>query len=261
MIEFIDTHTHLFVEEFDGDREAVVKRAVEAGVATLCLPCIDENSLEPLLAMCAEFPGVCHPMIGLHPTELGSDYKEVLERMHARVLSDNRFVAIGEVGLDFYWDETFRKEQMEAFCMQLDWAVETGLPLAIHSRSAFNELYEIMESYRCHNLKGVFHCFSGSSEEAEKLLSFDGFCLGVGGVLTYKKSALPAVLANIPLERVLLETDSPYLSPVPYRGKRNESAYVPFVAAAMAAVYGCSLEHVADVTTSNARRLFTKIAK
>ena len=261
MIEFVDTHTHLFTTEFDADRVDVVQRAVEAGVGTLCLPAINEESLPSLMAMCDTFPSVCRPMIGLHPTELGDDYESALGRMYNLLKSDDRFVAIGEVGLDFYWDDTKKREQEEVFRRQIEWALETGLPLAIHSRSAFDELYAIMDCYRGRGLTGVFHCFSGTDEEAKKLLSFDGFYLGIGGVVTYKKSTLPDVLKSVPLERVVLETDSPYLAPVPKRGKRNESAYVPYVADFLAGLYGCSVERVAEVTTANARELFPKIAK
>ena len=260
MIEFVDTHTHLFVTEFDIDRADAVRRAVDAGVGTLCLPAINVESLPSLMAMCDEFPSICHPMIGLHPTELGDDYEAVLDRMYDILKSDDRFVAIGEVGLDFYWDDTRKREQQEVFRKQIEWALETGLPLAIHSRSAFDELYAVMDDYRGRGLSGVFHCFSGSEEEALKLLSFDGFYLGIGGVVTYKKSTLPDVLKCVPLERVVLETDSPYLAPVPKRGKRNESAYVPYIADFLAALYGCSVEQVAAVTTANARKLFPKIA-
>lgn len=259
MIEFIDTHTHLFEPEFAEDREAVVQRAVEAGVKTLCLPCITEASLSRMEEMCERFPGICYPMIGLHPTELGDDYQVVLDRMYKDLIGNDRYIAVGEVGLDFYWDDTRKKEQLDAFRQQIEWAVETGLPLAIHSRSAFEDLYNVMEEYRSKGLTGVFHCFSGDADEAQKLLSFDGFYLGIGGVVTYKKSTLPSVLADVPLERVVLETDSPYLAPVPRRGKRNESSYIPFVAQKLAEIYACSVEEVAAVTTENARRLFPKI--
>ena len=259
MIEFIDTHTHLFEPEFAEDREAVVQRAVEAGVKTLCLPCITEASLSRMEEMCERFPGICYPMIGLHPTELGDDYQVVLDRMYKDLIGNDRYIAVGEVGLDFYWDDTRKKEQLDAFRQQIEWAAETGLPLAIHSRNAFDDLYKVMEEYRSKGLTGVFHCFSGDADEAQKLLSFDGFYLGIGGVVTYKKSTLPSVLADVPLERVVLETDSPYLAPVPRRGRRNESSYVPFVAQKLAEIYGCSVEEVAAVTTENARRLFPKI--
>ena len=261
MIEFVDTHTHLFTTEFDLDRDGAVQRAIDAGVSTLCLPAINEESLKPLLAMCDAFPGVCYPMIGLHPTELDDDYDSVLGRIHDLLKTDDRFIAIGEVGLDFYWDDTKKREQKEAFCRQIEWALEMDLPLVIHSRSAFDELYAIMDCYRARGLRGVFHCFSGCDDEARKLLSFDGFYLGVGGVVTYKKSILPETLKSVPLERVVLETDSPYLAPVPKRGKRNESAYVPHIADFLSGLYDCSVEQIAAVTTENARNLFPKIAR
>lgn len=258
-MEFVDTHTHLFVSEFDEDRKTVVQRAVEAGVTKLCLPSITEASLPAIMDMCEEYPGVCYPMIGLHPTELDDDYKAVLDRLYSCLKGDDRYIAVGEVGIDLYWDDTRKKEQLDAFCTQIEWAAELGLPLAIHSRNAFNELYDVMCSYRSKGLTGVFHCFSGSEDEAQKLLSFDGFYLGIGGVVTYKKSQLPSVLSHVPLERILLETDSPYLPPVPFRGKRNESAYVPYIAEFLAGIYGTSVNEVARVTTENARKLFFKL--
>ena len=260
MIELVDTHTHIFEPEFDGDRYSVVQRAVASGVRKLCLPCIREDSVDSLIGMCNDFPGVCYGMIGLHPTELPDDSSSVLDRLYRRLLCDNRFIAIGEVGLDFYWDDTRKNEQIDVFRHQIEWAVEFGLPLAIHSRSAFEELYSTMECYRSKGLAGVFHCFSGSEDEARKLLSFDGFYLGIGGVVTYKKSTLPDVLRSVPLERIVLETDSPYLAPVPHRGRRNESAYIPHIAEALAEIYGVSVERVAEVTTDNAYRLFPKMS-
>lgn len=256
MIEFIDTHTHLFEPEFDEDRALVVQRAVDAGVSMMCLPCINKDSLERMDVMCSAFPGVCRAMIGLHPTELGEDYISTLDCFYNRLKHSRDYIAIGEVGLDFYWDDTRKSEQIDALCRQLQWAHEMNLPLVIHSRNAFDELYSVMGNHRSMNLTGIFHCFSGSADEAEKLLSFNGFCLGIGGVLTYKKSLLPAVLETVPLERIVLETDSPYLAPVPKRGKRNESSYIPYIAQRLAEVYGCPVEHVADVTTANARRIF-----
>ena len=259
MNEFVDTHTHLFEPEFQEDREAVVQRAVSATVKKLCLPCIKEGSIDSIVAMCDEHPGVCYGMLGLHPTELPLDYSAALDRMYERLLSDNRFIAVGEVGLDFYWDASRKVEQIDAFRRQIEWAVETGLPLAIHSRNAFDDLYAIMEDYRPKGLTGVFHCFSGSEEEACKLLSFDGFYLGIGGVVTYKKSSLPELLRAVPLERIVLETDSPYLAPVPCRGRRNESSYVPHIAKKLSEIYGVSVGEIAEVTTCNAYTLFPKI--
>ena len=256
MIEFIDTHTHIFEPDFEDDRVAAVQRALDSGVRTLCLPCINADSLDRMEAMCNSFPAVCRAMIGLHPTELGEDYHSTLELFHNRLCTPNNYIAIGEVGLDFYWDDTRKNEQIDAFGCQIGWASETGLPLVIHSRNAFNELYSIMESHRSRGLTGIFHCFSGSAEEASKLLSFDGFYLGIGGVVTYRNSTLPAVLADVPLEKLVLETDSPYLSPVPKRGKRNESSYIPFIAEKLAEIYGCTVGHVAEVTTANAKTVF-----
>lgn len=259
MSSFVDTHTHLFCEEFNEDREVVVERAIEAGVTRLCLPAINLGSMSPLLEMCERFPGQCFPMIGLHPTDVNSDYKKDLQELERMLLSDNRFVAVGEVGLDFYWSEEFRSEQIDAFEEQIGWARRAGLPLAIHSRNAFKELSSVMDGHRADGLRGVFHCFSGTADEATELLTHEGFFLGVGGVLTYKKSPLPQVLATVPLERIVLETDSPYLPPVPFRGKRNESTYIPYIAETLAQIYGCTVEKVAEVTTQNAERLFPKI--
>lgn len=256
MNNFVDTHTHLFVQEFDEDRAATVQRAIDAGVNKLCLPSISADSIAPIEAMCREFPGVCYAMAGLHPTEVGDDYKEQLAKIKNYLDENRNIIAVGEVGIDLYWDNTRRSEQIEAFEAQIAWARERALPLAIHSRNAFDSLYECMQRCRCNELTGVFHCFSGTKEQVESLLKFDGFMFGIGGVVTYKKSDLPDVLPYIPLERILLETDSPYLAPVPRRGKRNESSYVPFVAARLAEIYNTTVEHVADVTTANAIRLF-----
>ena len=260
MVQLIDTHSHLFVKEFDEDREAAVGRAIEAGVTHICLPCIDASSIEPIDAMCKAYPGVCLPMMGLHPTDVKEDYREQLALMHGRLVSDDSYIAVGEVGLDFYWDDNRKMQQIESFKMQIGWAKEKSLPLVIHSRSAFEELYDVMSAYRNDGLTGIFHCFSGSADEARALLEFPGFMLGVGGAVTYKKSTLPQVLLEaVPLERIVLETDAPYLSPVPYRGRRNESAYVAEVARFIAQLYGVSFEEVARITTENARRVFVSI--
>lgn len=260
MTEYIDTHTHLFVQEFDDDRDAAVERAIEAGVRRLCLPSIDASSIEPIMAMCDRHPGVCYPMIGLHPTDVADDYRLQLRQMHSLLKESNRFIAIGEVGLDFYWDDTRKEQQIEAFETQIQWAVSTGLPLVIHSRSAFESLRDIMEKHRGEQLTGIFHCFSGTPDEARTLLGFPGFMLGIGGTLTYKKSLLPQTLAEaVPLDRIVLETDSPYLAPVPKRGRRNESAYIPHIANHLAGIYNCSVEHIAHTTTANALKIFTKI--
>ncbi len=261
MIKFIDTHTHLFVQEFDEDRDATVQRAIEAGVYKLCLPSITADSLAPIEAMCQKYPGVCYAMAGLHPTEIGEDYKEQLARIKKHIETNRNIIAIGEVGIDLYWDNSRRNEQIEVFETQIEWARELALPLSIHSRNAFDELHKCMCRCKCNELTGVFHCFSGTTDELEVLMKMDGFMFGIGGVVTYKKSTLPEVLPHIPLERIVLETDSPYLAPVPRRGKRNESAYIPYIAQRLAEIYDTTVEHIANVTTANAERLFPGLKK
>lgn len=257
MNKFVDTHTHLFVQEFEEDRAAAVQRAIDAGVNKLCLPSITADSIAPIEAMCREYPGVCYAMAGLHPTEVGDDYKEQLAVIKKHLDENKNIIAVGEVGIDLYWDDTRRGEQIVAFETQIAWARERALPLVIHSRNAFDCLYESMQRCRCSELTGVFHCFSGTKEHADLLMKLEGFMFGIGGVVTYKKSDLPEVLSYIPLERIVLETDSPYLAPVPRRGKRNESSYIPFIAARLAEIYNTTIEHVAEVTTANAIRLFS----
>lgn len=255
MCKVIDTHSHLFVEEFDGDRSEVVQRAREAGVQYILMPNIDLGSVEPMLKMCAENPGYCYPMIGLHPTEVGADNSAALTEMKA-LLDKHSFIAIGEVGLDLYWDKTYKIQQLEVLEEQIGWALERDLPLVIHSREAFPELYTLFSHYKDTPIRGVFHSFTGTADEAHSLLEFPGFMLGINGVVTFKKSALPAALCEVPLSRLVVETDSPYLAPTPYRGKRNESAYVLKVVDKLAEIYGIPSSEVACQTSSNASKLF-----
>ncbi|MDE7377384.1 MAG: TatD family hydrolase [Paraprevotella sp.] len=254
----IDTHSHLYVEEFSEDIDAVLERARSAGVSKVFLPNINKDSLVPMLDLCAAHRGFLYPMIGLHPTDVASDYTEVLDYMEAQLQENHPFVAVGEVGLDFYWDKTFSREQQDAFVRQIEWAVMYELPLMVHVREAHKELLHIMDSFLHESLTGVFHCFSGTMEEARQLLAYEGFMLGINGVATFKKSGLPNVLQQIPLERIVLETDSPYLAPVPYRGKRNESAYLALVASKLAELYQIPVETVAARTTKNASDLFKR---
>lgn len=255
----IDTHSHLFTEEFDDDLPEVMSRAREAGVGRIYMPNIDASTVEALLRVCRAYEGFCFPMLGLHPTSVNAGYQAELDALKPMLDEPSHpFVAIGEVGLDLYWDKIFRNEQEDAFRQQIAWALEYDLPLVIHCREAFDELYAIMCDYRQTSLRGIFHSFTGSAEDARRLLSFEGFMLGINGVLTFKKSNLPGVLTGVPLERVVLETDSPYLAPVPHRGKRNESAFVRYTLAHVASVYGRDVEEVADVTTKNAKKVFEK---
>lgn len=258
-MQIVDTHSHLFVEEFSDDLPAVMERAREAGVSRIYMPNIDATTVDDLLRVCHTYEGFCFPMLGLHPTSVGAEYQAELDVLKPLLESPaHPFVAIGEVGLDLYWDKTYHREQEDALRQQIDWALAYNLPLVIHCREAFDELYAVMCDYRHTSLRGIFHSFTGTHEEARKLLSFEGFMLGVNGVLTFKKSALPGVLTSVPLERVVLETDSPYLTPVPYRGKRNESAYIKYTLAHLASVYGRDMEEVAKMTTENAKKVFEK---
>ena len=255
---FIDTHTHLDGHEFDDDRDEVIARAKAAGVGKVFIPAIDLPSVDTVQAVCARHPGYANPMIGLHPEEVKSDWRDVLAQMKTR-LDDagHPFIAVGEVGLDYYWSREFETEQLEAFEEQVRWSVEYRLPLMIHCRKGQNEMVRILRRYERELPGGVFHCFTGNEKEAAELLSFDNFALGIGGVLPFKKSHLPGVLpAAVPLSRVVLETDSPYMAPVPMRGKRNESAFTLYVLKRLAECYGVSEDEVADVTTATANRLF-----
>ena len=256
---FTDTHTHLDGEEFKADLPDVISRAKEQGVGRVFIPAIDLKSVDTVLDVCRQFPGYAFPMIGLHPEEVKADWEMQLDAMKSR-FNEAPFIAIGEVGLDFYWDRTFEREQLLAFEAQVEWAVEVQLPLMIHCRKAQNELVHILKKYESRLSGGVFHCFTGNQKEAEQLLQFKRFALGIGGVLTFKSSHLREDLpASVPLERIVLETDSPYMAPVPHRGERNESAFVHLVLEQLAEVYGVSADKVAQVTEENVRRIFTKI--
>lgn len=252
----IDTHAHLFAEEFAGEREVVMERARCAGVEAVLMPNIDVTTVKPMLETCGMFPGYCYPMIGLHPTSVDAGYKQSLARLREWLEEEERFIAIGEIGLDLYWDKAYLVEQLDAFEIQIGWALEYGLPIAVHSREAYTYLYNIVSKYRATELRGVFHSFTGSAEEAHALLEHDGFYLGINGVVTFKNSSLSNALKEVPLERILLETDAPYLAPVPYRGKRNESSYLNLIADRLAKVYETSSDVVKMQTKENAKRLF-----
>lgn len=269
-MKIVDTHTHLDGEEFDDDRSEVMMRAKEAGVGMVFLPAIDVKTSEAVLKLSHEYPGYAYPMIGLHPEEVKADWKEQLGKIKT-ILDEHLtavdglngikyksdYIAIGEIGLDFYWSREFEKEQQEAFEKQVEWSCETGLPLMIHCRKAQNEMLHILRKWKDKLPGGVFHCFTGNQQEAKELLEYDNFVLGIGGVSTFKSSHLRDDLpAAVPLERIVLETDSPYMAPVPYRGKRNESAFVVQVMKTLATAYGVSEEEVAKVTNENVERVF-----
>lgn len=258
-MNFIDTHSHIYGEEFDEDRDAVVQRAVEAGAEHILLPNIDANSIGPMIALCDQYPALCRPMMGLHPTEFPPDPTPLLDQMEQMLEASagKQFIAVGEVGVDLYWDASRREEQMAVLHRQAEWSIRFGLPLVIHSRSAHAELMEVLTPLKDRLSGGVFHCFGGTADEARELLTFPGFVLGIGGVVTFKKSTLPAVLKEcVPLDRIVLETDAPYLAPTPHRGKRNETAYIPLIIDKMAEIYNTTPDHVANVTTTTAKTLF-----
>jgi TatD DNase family protein len=253
-MQFVDTHCHLDGEEFREDLEAVITRAREAGVAAIGIPGINLQSLDTVIDVCHRYPNYCYPMLGLHPEDVKADWREVLERIKAAITPE--VIAIGEVGLDYYWSREFEKEQLEAFEEQVRWAVELQLPLMIHCRKAQNEMVSIIKKYQKDLPGGVFHCFTGNEHEAEELLQFDRFVLGVGGVSTFKKSHLPEVLpAVVPLDRIVLETDAPYMAPVPKRGERNEPAYVAYVLKRLSEAYGVSEEELAQKTNDNCKKV------
>ena len=255
MFKVIDTHTHLDAEEFDEDRAEAFARAREAGVGKVFLPAIDVKTTHAVLALSREYPGYAYPMIGLHPEEVKEDWKEQLAELRKMQISD--FIAIGEIGLDYYWSREFEHEQLEAFEEQVKWAIETRLPLMIHCRKAQNEMVHLLRQYQKDLPGGVFHCFTGNQKEAEELLSFDNFVLGIGGVSTFKSSHLREDLpAVVPMNRIVLETDSPYMAPVPFRGKRNESAFVLEVLKTLAKAYGVSEEEFAKQTNETVERVF-----
>ena len=259
---WVDTHCHIDGEEFAEDREAVIERAREAGVGKVFVPAIDLATSERILSLCQQYPDYLYPMVGLHPEEVRTDWQEQLAAIKTLLPSPSTLhlppiLAIGEVGLDFYWSREFEQDQMEAFECQVRWAVETRLPLMIHCRKAQNELVNILKRYAKDLPGGVFHCFTGNEIEAQELLQFDRFVLGIGGVLTFKKSHLPEVLPRVvPLDRIVIETDAPYMAPVPMRGQRNEPAFTRYVLQKLADAYGVSEETVAAKTNENVARVF-----
>ncbi len=275
---FIDTHTHIDGEEFKDDLDEVVARAKEAGAIQLLCPGINYDSIATMKTVCERFPDFIRPMIGLHPEDVKEDYKDVLEKMHEILISDLSYssdntnysppfmggvrgrvcwIAIGEVGLDYYWSREFEKEQLDAFEQQVQWSIETQLPLMIHCRKAQNEMVKIIRRYEKELPGGVFHCFTGNQHEAVELLQFEKFVLGIGGVSTFKKSHLAEDLAAVvPMDRIVLETDAPYMAPAPHRGERNESSFIPFIIEKLALAYGTSNEEIADTTTATAKRVF-----
>lgn len=256
-MKYIDTHTHIDGTEFDADRTEVISRAKAAGVTKMFVPAIDLKSVDTVLRVCRDNSGFAYPMIGLHPEEVKEDWQEQLHAMRQMLQDSHPFIAIGEVGLDYYWSREYADEQLKAFEEQVKWSIETRLPLMIHCRKAQNEMVALLRKYKDQLPGGVFHCFTGNVHEAEELMTFPRFVLGIGGVSTFKSSHLREDLpAAVPLDRIVLETDSPYMAPVPLRGQRNESAFLPHVIKTLAASYGVSEDEVAQTTTRTALAVF-----
>jgi TatD DNase family protein len=253
-MQLIDTHTHLYLPEFYTDRDEMVNRAVSSGVIKFLLPNIDLHSVRPMLSAADRYKGVCYPMIGLHPTSVKEDYISQIEKLE-EIAIGNKFIAIGEIGIDLYWDKTHLKEQREALRRQVSFAIKSNLPVVIHSRESFPEVFSVLEEFNGQGLTGVMHAFSGSIEDAKKAIGM-GFFLGIGGPLTFKNSDLDQVSKTVGIEHIVLETDSPYLAPVPYRGKRNESSYLCIINKKLAEIFNMDEEKTASVTFENSCRLF-----
>jgi TatD DNase family protein len=253
-MNLIDTHSHIYSDEFSKDIYKVVDKSKEVGISKILLPNIDSKSIQAMHNLEKMFPDFCISMMGLHPTSVNNNYQQELDICKMWLKSRN-YCAIGEIGIDLYWDKTFAKEQQIAFKTQINWALEYNLPIVIHSRESFNEIFEVLEDYKNSELTGVFHSFSGNLEQANKAIDL-GFHLGINGIVTFKNSGLDKVIAEIPLEKLLLETDAPYLAPTPNRGKRNESSFLIYTAQKIAEIYQIDIEKIAETTSNTAKKLF-----
>lgn len=253
-MQFIDTHTHIYLPEFDSDRDEVVERAVSSGIAKLLMPNIDIQSVDQMLAAESRYPDICFPMAGLHPTSVKEDYLNQLEKIE-ELFFNHKFIAIGEIGIDLYWDKTFIKEQIIALRRQIAFAIDNKLPVVVHSRDSFQEVFSVLNEFRGKELNGVLHAFTGTLNDARKATDM-GFMLGIGGIVTFKNSGLDLVVKEIGPEHLILETDSPYLAPVPHRGKRNESSYIPIINKKLSEIFGMNEDEVAAITFANSSQLF-----
>jgi TatD DNase family protein len=254
---FIDTHAHVYLEEFDADRSLVLERAEKEGVNKVLLPAVDSSTHLAMLSAEEDFSGLCYSMMGVHPCSVKGNFKEELE-LARDYLEKRRFLAVGEIGLDFYWDLTYKEQQYESFNRQIEWALHYDIPIVIHSRNSIDECIQVVSDHQKGKLKGIFHCFSGNLVQAGQIIDL-GFYLGIGGVLTFKNSGLDKVMQELNLDQVMLETDSPYLAPVPFRGKRNECGYIKHVAKKLAEIKKLTVEEVGEVTTKNAVKLFGEL--
>ncbi len=254
-MKITDSHAHIFTSEFKDDIDQVIVNAASANVYKICMPNIDEDSIEPMLALHKKFPDICYPMMGLHPSSVTKDYEKQLETIRRYLDESDIYIAVGEIGIDLYWDTSLKDEQIEAFKIQAGWAIEKNLPIVIHSRESIDLLIEILEEMSEEKLRGVFHCFTGTAEQAHRIQEM-GFYLGIGGILTFKNSSIKEIIPELDPSRILLETDSPYLAPIPKRGKRNEPAYTMYIAEKLAEIMEKSVEEIADITYRNTEKFY-----
>ena len=252
---YVDTHTHIYLKDFDDDRNQIINECKKLGVTKLLLPNIDLNSMEDVIKISNEFKGICFPMVGLHPCSVKQNYNEELSRIKPYIESCNP-IAIGEIGIDLHWDKSTLEIQKKAFIKQVNWALEFELPIVIHARESYKEIFEILDFLNTSKLTGVFHCFSSTMEDADRILKYGGFKLGIGGVVTFKNSGIDKVVEQIEIENIILETDAPYLSPAPFRGKRNKSSYIPLIANKLSDIYKVSPEEIGKITSKNATEIF-----
>lgn len=255
-MNIIDTHSHIFQPDFDDDIDNVIQRAKENGVQQILLPNIDLETVDRLHSLSDRYKNYCLPMMGLHPTSVTTEWKEDLSTMKS-FFQSKKYVAVGEIGIDLYWDKSLKKEQMEAFKEQLQWSIEYNLPVAIHSRDSIDEVVECIKEVGESHLRGVFHSFTGTKEELQNILALENFMIGINGVVTFKNTTLREVLTEANISNIIIETDAPYLAPVPHRGKRNEPAYTPLIVDSLSNIFQISSEIVGDITTQNAKKLFS----
>ena len=253
---FIDTHAHLYVDDYKNDLPQIVRQAKNSGVSKVILPNIDVPTIASLKKLAQDYPDFFLPMMGLHPTSIKEDYKKELEVIYNELDSSDKYVAVGEIGIDLYWDTTFIKEQIDAFETQLSWSIEKDLPVSIHSRNSYQEVMQSLRRVGESKLRGVFHSFSGNASDLDQLLSFKNFYFGINGVITFKNSSLSTVLKKCPLKRIVLETDSPYLTPVPYRGKRNSPEYLNYISHTLSEIYNVEPRDITQITKANAMHIF-----
>jgi TatD DNase family protein len=252
---YIDTHTHIYLKDFDEDRKQIIKECLDSGVNKLLLPNIDKSSIADVIKTCELYKDICYPMVGLHPCYVKDSYEDDLNYLKP-IIKTIDTIAIGEIGIDLYWDKSNLENQRKAFMTQINWAKEFKLPIVIHARDSYNEIFEVLDQLNDENLKGIFHCFSSTLEDADRILNYGGFKLGIGGVVTFKNSGLDKVVKNVDIKNIVLETDSPYLTPNPFRGTRNKSSYIPIIANKLSDIYEISSEEIGNITSKNAKEIF-----